>query len=296
MFSQQVTAAALPIVGAEVSFGVLPGDADYLDVYVDQSASGPAGGRVIWRIYANIGGPSPVLLAQSLPTAPQAAGALPFAPIEMIAGTSYELRGIAADIPITVPVKGGFAASDAQVDTQPPLDVVSGSAALPINNAAISFAAIPRYHTQFLATVSANGQQNTASTWRLLGTIAGVGGIITAQIAIGSFAQNPSGGALSYIVFNTSDGNEATNVGHGLGTPTRCRAAGAYALFGNAQDPAGTTGPVLASLVGYDLNLDIQSATDVSYTPAVLADWSGTAPTSVANALDRIAAKITPIP
>jgi hypothetical protein len=32
------------------------------------------------------------------------------------------------------------------------------------------------------------------------------------------------------------------------------------------------------------------------YTPAVLANWSGTAPTSVANALDRIAAKITPIP
>jgi len=33
-----------------------------------------------------------------------------------------------------------------------------------------------------------------------------------------------------------------------------------------------------------------------SYTPAVLADWSGIPPTSVANALDRIAAKITPIP
>lgn len=34
----------------------------------------------------------------------------------------------------------------------------------------------------------------------------------------------------------------------------------------------------------------------VQYVPAVLANWSGTAPTSVANALDRIAAKITPIP
>lgn len=37
-------------------------------------------------------------------------------------------------------------------------------------------------------------------------------------------------------------------------------------------------------------------ATQVDYQPAVLADWSGVAPTSVANALDRIAAKIGPIP
>jgi hypothetical protein len=33
-----------------------------------------------------------------------------------------------------------------------------------------------------------------------------------------------------------------------------------------------------------------------TYEPAVLAHWSGVAPTSIANALDRIAAKITPIP
>lgn len=37
-------------------------------------------------------------------------------------------------------------------------------------------------------------------------------------------------------------------------------------------------------------------ASQVDYTPAVLADWSGVTPTSVANALDRIAAKISPIP
>lgn len=34
----------------------------------------------------------------------------------------------------------------------------------------------------------------------------------------------------------------------------------------------------------------------LAYTPAVLADWSGVAPASVKEALDRIAAKITPIP
>jgi hypothetical protein len=37
-------------------------------------------------------------------------------------------------------------------------------------------------------------------------------------------------------------------------------------------------------------------AKNIAYTPAVLANWSGVAPSSVANALDRIAAKITPIP
>lgn len=44
-------------------------------------------------------------------------------------------------------------------------------------------------------------------------------------------------------------------------------------------------------------NLLIRSdAKRESYTAAVVANWSGTNPTSVANALDRIAAKITPIP
>lgn len=40
----------------------------------------------------------------------------------------------------------------------------------------------------------------------------------------------------------------------------------------------------------------IADAIRMTYTPAVLANWSGVAPTSIANALDRIAAKITPIP
>jgi hypothetical protein len=37
-------------------------------------------------------------------------------------------------------------------------------------------------------------------------------------------------------------------------------------------------------------------AANTTYTPANLANWSGVAPTNVADALDRIAAKITPIP
>lgn len=37
-------------------------------------------------------------------------------------------------------------------------------------------------------------------------------------------------------------------------------------------------------------------AANVNYTPAIVGNWSGTAPTSVANALDRIAAHVGPIP
>lgn len=38
------------------------------------------------------------------------------------------------------------------------------------------------------------------------------------------------------------------------------------------------------------------TAGEMAYTAAVVGNWSGTNPSSVANALDRIAAKITPIP
>lgn len=40
----------------------------------------------------------------------------------------------------------------------------------------------------------------------------------------------------------------------------------------------------------------VSNAINEGYSATVVANWSGTQPTSVANALDRIAAKITPIP
>lgn len=40
----------------------------------------------------------------------------------------------------------------------------------------------------------------------------------------------------------------------------------------------------------------VDNAFQMVYTPTTLADWSGTSPTSIGDALDRIAAKITPIP
>lgn len=47
---------------------------------------------------------------------------------------------------------------------------------------------------------------------------------------------------------------------------------------------------------GTFMDMKSSDAINEAYEPAVLANWSGTAPTNVANALDRIAAKIGPIP
>ncbi len=58
------------------------------------------------------------------------------------------------------------------------------------------------------------------------------------------------------------------------------------------------TQPALASALFFGTYNDFMSSNSGNemYVPAVAGDWSGTAPTSVANALDRIAAKIGPIP
>lgn len=54
--------------------------------------------------------------------------------------------------------------------------------------------------------------------------------------------------------------------------------------------------PVLTRLAGAPAPVLKTDATALAYTPAVLANWSGVAPTSVANALDRLAAHSGPIP
>lgn len=59
----------------------------------------------------------------------------------------------------------------------------------------------------------------------------------------------------------------------------------------------------LADAVGEltaDINAVVEAVDDdlveaTEYEPAVLADWSGTAPSSLQNALDRIAAALGPI-
>lgn len=50
------------------------------------------------------------------------------------------------------------------------------------------------------------------------------------------------------------------------------------------------------SNVSLDIDALHASLAAVAYTPAVLADWSGTTPGNLQAALDRIAAAIGPIP
>lgn len=54
-----------------------------------------------------------------------------------------------------------------------------------------------------------------------------------------------------------------------------------------------TTGTVITNT---DAGLVYQKATASPYTPANVHNWSDAGPTSIANALDRLAAKSTPIP
>jgi hypothetical protein len=63
-----------------------------------------------------------------------------------------------------------------------------------------------------------------------------------------------------------------------------------YAFDASSEPPAFTFA------LGTYIPRQTDQAIAIGYSPATLANWSGTAPTSVANALDRIAAKITPIP
>ena len=72
------------------------------------------------------------------------------------------------------------------------------------------------------------------------------------------------------------------NVGDILQNPV----SGAADLIG--QDPSGAPSvvPLLTDATG----------AGASYTPANLVNWSGVAPSSLADALDRIAASVGPIP
>lgn len=73
-------------------------------------------------------------------------------------------------------------------------------------------------------------------------------------------------------------------------------------VFANATSGTGTLnlalspgGEVDAPQIAGLITTLLGRANQVTYTAAVVANWSGTNPTSVANALDRIAAKIGPI-
>jgi hypothetical protein len=252
--SQEVTSGALPVVNAEFSFGTLVSNFDYLDVYVDATAAATPN-RIKWRLYCLFPGIAPNLVVESFPNPCNQAPYLPFASVQMIAGATYEIRGVAVDAPITVPILAGFAGTTAQ---NIPPTVASGSFPLsPTTQTA--FATVAVYHSEFQAQVDANGQSFTASTWRLFGTITSLINpalSITAEIAVGQFADS-SPFSKPYIVISTPNFNSGisnANVASSgnLQPPLRARGAGSYTLTGISLDSTGSIGPVNAALIGFD--------------------------------------------
>lgn len=71
--------------------------------------------------------------------------------------------------------------------------------------------------------------------------------------------------------------------------------ASVLAVSYDSATPAGYVRSNITLTGGTITETPLSTALGSTYAPAVLANWSGTTPTSVANALDRIAAKITPI-
>jgi hypothetical protein len=115
------------------------------------------------------------------------------------------------------------------------------------------------------------------------------------------FTDGASGGTYIWSIFNSGVGDGTHAVGGSTVGSTIANivfstiAAHAFAGAGTllSFDSSSTvTAPQGAGVV---ITPESNSA-EVTYTAAVVANWSGTNPTSVKNALDRIAAKITPIP
>jgi hypothetical protein len=71
--------------------------------------------------------------------------------------------------------------------------------------------------------------------------------------------------------------------------------ASVLAVSYDSATPAGYVRSNITLTGGRITETPLSTALGSTYAPAVLANWSSIAPTSVANALDRIAAKITPI-
>ena len=87
-----------------------------------------------------------------------------------------------------------------------------------------------------------------------------------------------------------------TGVAPGFSMPPFTGGAGAILqIHYDASVPVSQVSPQ-PDWAGLVLPAAIDNAGGVAYAPSVLANWSGVAPSSTANALDRIAAKIGPIP
>jgi hypothetical protein len=93
-------------------------------------------------------------------------------------------------------------------------------------------------------------------------------------------------------------GNTGTLIGFAgtdstFGATSLGNAAGSTVLFLNDSS---SSPPTFTLIAGSITLIALDAAVNMAYTATTVANWSGTNPTSVGNALDRIAAHITPIP
>lgn len=141
----------------------------------------------------------------------------------------------------------------------------------------------------------------------------GNGGLVTLfESALFSFAAGPFIHATSTAGIGTLAGIQNGQIGDGANSIYLADAGGGgqnvelsnhSTLFSNALSGTAAISVVfdsdspVQSPQGGAVVLSPQSAAlQTTYNAALVGDWSGTNPTSVKNALDRIAAKITPIP
>lgn len=112
-----------------------------------------------------------------------------------------------------------------------------------------------------------------------------------------SIFSNPTPGA-GPLVDLSAPGAQAvifTVTGSGFTTDnTVTGVAGTTAIF--QFDASLGNFPTNPGFAGTTQKFVLDDALFMSYTPAVLANWSGVAPTSTADALDRLAAKVGPVP
>lgn len=114
---------------------------------------------------------------------------------------------------------------------------------------------------------------------------------------IGAFGgqARSSGGAEPIEVADASIGAYFGLVESGTDNDTVKGAASALFLLATDDTPSNVN-PTYAGFLGTIVELLFSTSVYVSYSAAVPANWAGTSPTSVKEALDRIAAALGPIP
>lgn len=207
------------------------------------------------------------------------------------------LRSIEIDDSFTSPATVPSAATPYNLDGVTLSGVTPGSVLSFANGATITA------RTLTIQNLTVETQSAATPVW----TITSIGAVYLSNegdvqsLAAAPFMHVSNGGTGVWSLYNSGagDGTHAAGVAAAGGTLV------VNAIFSTIEANAFTGANPLA----YDTSSTVTlpqgagtvivkegNAANEAYVPAVLANWSGSAPTSVANALDRIAAHVGPIP